>query len=800
MSNPLALVRDASYVPTAAQAEINKVIPTSLIPVKIWSSCQDRVSEYGGAGFLELMQKNNVKMRPTASVYIPQTLVINGVERFLSLDVGIMNKSQKKFDKTIGVLYSTPGNAVELRSRSGDGVKAAIEIYSNLDPSHTVDTLDCNYGMTREACAAKSLDTYYVSAAPPAASMGRILSSFVKSGERMGLHFRPPDVSEANDALIRCGLNLTAASYHSRYIFTPKGLDPADYSEFMVKTNATADCGLPILQKLRNKNGINTEAQELLGALNQYCLTALEQAYESDPVDGIDLQMKKWAREQPYLVAAVGKTKPDYYNSKKISEAKLRFYNVVNKSIGMIMSMATQEFEAHARSVFEGSFSAQGISLSKGGCDKLMAGMNKQLADCGFAYVHCGDDSYVIYDVHGRFVLLSLDMTAFDLTQRGDVMREIDNAIARELMKISPIGAQVWHSYMREHLVVVNKAHTYVVEDGGPSGVQLQSKRGDMIMDCVLFRLKTRYLSCKDKRVSFGSREAVEKVVAEVCMTLGFKECRVEDFYIGNSGEELTEILSRNAFKFLGYFIHYLDGHYVPMADVARQMSQMQYPSIKWVLDRGELDAMEAARIGAIAFNFGVPTRGCAKAVNALTQLAVDLLTTQLAKYGDRMDARLGFVTQITVFGAATPASLGGLLRVLMQDRMLFWSNSSLLRLPKSLDDIDSDDELESEMFYLTLGDAKRVLLTVRQSSIPLYSKTSAGKAFPLTKGTQIRESLRAQAQVQGLNVDASSFIPFSAKSSARGRRKADPRVLQADERTQQMFYDEQFREDDYYN
>lgn len=814
MSNPFRPLSNTDYVLTDKQKAIDALMPQAIFDEQFLEVARKKVVEYSNLKAFQVLMLDS-KMTPTSSVYIPKHITINGVSHAITTDTGILNKVD--FDPLIGVLYSIPGGNIQERKRTFEGGQAALELYQGLHDDVQYDSKHCLFGTTKEGCAVKAKGAMFIADAPPAASMGRILKHYPKRGERTSIHFTVPSYYEAQDALERCGLVMPDTALVAKHLFAPAGMPQTDFKDYLVSVNPDADCGLPILGKLRGKQGVNAEARYILGALNRYMYDELDRAYQRDSITGVDQQMKKWAREQPYLVAAVGKTKPDYYSLEKVMTASLRFYNVVPKQIGMIMSIASQPFEAAARSIFEGSNSAQGITLSKGGTDRLMAGMRMQLEKHNFAYVHCGDDSFVIYQIGERLYVLSVDMTAFDLTQRGDVMRQVDNVIAEQLCRVDPVSGQMWLSYMREHTVVLNKTATYVAKDGGPSGVQLQSKRNDVIMDIVLNRLKMRFtaLSEEGKRREFGSREAVDVTTAEVCLTLGFKSCRTEDFVVGDNNETLEQLFSRVAFKFIGYFIHYRFGHFVPMADIARQYMQMQFPGVKWI-DKKELGGTEAARIGSIAFNFGVPTLACERAVEALVDHAKRGLEVAIAKYGDTLDSRLGFVTSASVYGATTPASLRGLLTVLCQDRMLHWGGTVILRLPRSLYELDDDAESpttkttpaelygvddqsedDTEVFYLSVSDSRKMNIVVRQSAVPIYASTSAGTPHPRTQGTQVRESLRAQAAARGLNVSAPAYDPNFASTTAKGRRKMQGRELRADEHELQMYYDAQFADED---
>jgi len=478
--------------------------------------------------------------------------------------------------------------------------------------------------------------------------LGRLAVAYPKPGESPS---GPPTAAEAAAAVGRCGLRMRGLPAPA---LRPYPLIPKE-GEVGVEVNPNSDNGFPVMGKW-NTPGAAQIAMELATSVRQQITQTADVA--------------AWKRLQeetrPWLVALKGKAKADYYTLDKVVGAKLRFYNVLGRQILMNMQVATQVMELNARHIMEGDYtSGIGITLVRGGAADLVDALEGQLKRDGVAYVHVGDDSWVVVKYGADIVMFALDCSNFDLTQHAAVTLEPHRAIHRELALIDKPAADLWLAYARDRMVVVQGALVRQFLHAGPSGMPLQSKVNDVLMDILVDRTLSR------ARRMEGLEDEFDRLVAEEGSRMGFS-VRLEQYWRGRA-DTLREALEQRPFLFIGYYFHTRAGEVQVCADIPRTLAQVPYPAQKWAQDKSELELREAMRLGSIALNLGMPPRSLEPAVDAFRQGAMRLVEGALEKHGDVQDARLRWAVQESPWAFGAEASLRGLLRALKRDAAELW-------------------------------------------------------------------------------------------------------------------------------
>jgi len=513
-----------------------------------------------------------------------------------------------------------------------------------------------------------------------------------------------------------------------------------------VKINRKAGLGLPLMAKLIGRKGENPDVLRSFSALTLWMHGELLEAVSRglDAKESVWKVMNHWKDQMPYLIACYGKTKGDYYKVAKMEKAFLRFYVGPAKCPQMIAGQATQALEEDAESMLvmklagKRGHSAQGIRMSYGGTQELMECMLEEVKKEMFSYAHCGDDTLFIWTFGDYHCLASVDASAYDLTQRAELTEPVDEAIYQRLREYDELAAAVWLYQNRQRIIVLENGETIETAHGGMSGTQLQSKRNDVIMDIVCQRLKRRF---DLDAISFLDREEFDHQCRKVADELSL-ELRVEDFVGGKRGESVSQILSRTSIKFIGYGIHYLDGEYVPVIDLARALRQLPYPGTLWEANNHAFEAQEAVRIAQIVANFGIPPLGWERPLDVARAKALAFLMSAREKVRDRQV----LVEGNSAFGLNLPGTLGGMIKFLSTPFAELWRKTRILKSP-SLNDVDSDEEeVVVEVPAIARPRVKMVVdIQTRVSSQPVLTAASKAKPIPPTVGTAMRAAARKQ-------------------------------------------------------
>lgn len=409
-------------------------------------------------------------------------------------------------------------------------------------------------------------------------------------------------------------------------------------------------------------------------------------------------QIPAWYEElmekRPWLVALKGKTKGDYYAPDKVMRGEMRFYNEFPRQLMLIMQTATQVLEQNSQSIFDdvSSHSGIGISLTYGGAQKLVDRLQEQLDANGWAFVHVGDDSWVLKKVEDQIVMFALDCSNFDLTQHATVTKTVHRAIADELARVDERAAELWHCFARRRMVVVSGACVMIWDHAGPSGMPLQSKVNDVLMDVMI----RRALALLEDATLEGLEEKVAQAVHTAGTDMGFsvklEQCSVLP------AQTVMDAIALRPFLFIGYYFHVKDGRVAVCCDVARTFAQLPFPSAGWQEGKKRIQAMEAMRLGSIVMNFGVPPVCLERAFDAFKTAACELVDEAL-RDGDVSDPKLRWAVQEQAWGATVEPSLKGLQRVLAErDLFAFWMEPKPVPQPATRPEPESwADEVEEE-------------------------------------------------------------------------------------------------------
>lgn len=486
-------------------------------------------------------------------------------------------------------------------------------------------------------------------------ALGRIAHAFPKAGGRLPPGFLVPTRGEVELSFENCGF--------------PTSVKTLEWEELRI--NKTSSNGYPL--------GGTGEDEELLHKAAVLGRNLHRLATEHVRDGG---SVAEWVNivktDYPHLILLQGKAKADVYTLKKAESFFLRFYNVVPRQFAMLMQTVTQPFEGTQRNILqqrakEGEFlhSAQGVALAHAGAEDMVEEMDKQLSACGSAFVHCGDDTWLAFKTPSGVVLIGLDASNFDLTQRGEVIEPLRIRLTAALATGDPVAAEIWNEFMRSRLVVV--AHTLVREmsHGGPSGMMMQSKLNDMLADIMC----TRYVNEVYKQEPVVE-EDYERVAIQVGHTLGL-DVRLEMCNIVAGAATIREALAQAPFLFLGYYFHVRDERVVVMADMPRSLAGIRYPGGKWEAKKEMLRIKEPMRLGSIVQTWGIPTKEYEAFFDAARKYVVRsvqgaLSALKLRGEDDYVDASLRWAVDCAFVGDSTPSMLG-LLRALERGNEQLW-------------------------------------------------------------------------------------------------------------------------------
>jgi len=543
-------------------------------------------------------------------------------------------------------------------------------------------------------------------------TLGRLAMAYPKRGSPPPPY--PITAEEAQAALRHAGWRSEAIPP------TPLPLNKTTPDGRAVTVNPNSDNGFPVLSKWKD---------ELAADMCMGMALEIRKTLETG-----GKPVWEWVRMMeacnPEIVACRGKGKADYYPTEKIAEARGRFYNALPRQILLIMQQATQPFEQSCLSVVDwvDSRTVSGVTLVRGGAAELVEALERMLEKHSYAYVHMGDDSWVAIKNGGYIAMFALDCSNFDLTQHASVSREIHLAVRTELRKIDPISADLWYAYARERLVVVSTTLVRKFKHAGPSGMPMQSKVNDMMMDVMIQRLLLQI-----NTLNLEHPETLDTKLQEIGNGMGFK-VRLEQFRCVRA-DTIKEALAIEPFLFIGYYFHVVDGTVAVHCDVARTFSQVPYPTLKWMKKGEEALATEAMRIGSIAQNLGIPSPPLREAFTAMRDYAIALVERAIHESGDVPNSRLIWAVNDNPFGAAVEPSLKGLLRVLQRDPEVLWGGmlpaTSELIYGSWADEVDNEEVAEGFMGRQAATVRKPLAKPIKTRPIPTHPVTRVNDGRP---------------------------------------------------------------------
>lgn len=629
MSNPLR-------APTANMNADKMQFPDSFLDLKEYKVLQEIESRGKDlTKWRAKLQESGVDMAPSRTVVIPKALTV------------IPEVHQKP-----GEVYATAQTQkLNLRIRSKYAHQVTDRVFRQL-PGESI-----RYAfLTRVAVGDRARITCSASGGT-AYSLERVLRYYPKIGEVLTA---PTTRFEAAESILRCGLSLNrlAADQIKPY--------PLVYIEGVdnMKINMKSDNGYPV--------GGNMSDPLAASKVNGLAKTIRQKAVEAAKAKG-PRSLEEWVRQQeesnPELWLLKGKTKGDFYKKDKIGAGMLRFYNAFPRQVVLNMQVATQVLERQSKNITDDPLkfhSGLGISLVRGGAEELVAALDAQLKERDQAYVHVGDDSWVVVRADGKLIMFALDCSSFDLTQHRDATREIHSGIRDELERVDAVAANLWHAVARERLVTLVGGAVMRMRHAGPSGMPLQSKVNDVAMDIMIQRTLSKGTS-----EDFLDEHRLDELLQQVGGGMGFA-VRLESYTVCNSAT-LKEALLENPFLFIGYYFYTEEERVRVVADLPRSFAQLPYPSQAWIKKDHEMAVLEAMRLGSIYMSQGIyPEEG--RAAQEAFKLTVEqMLEDVIRKYGDVQDDSLLFAVSGDVHGPAPIASLTGLLAAVRRPLSALW-------------------------------------------------------------------------------------------------------------------------------
>lgn len=595
------------------------------------------------------------------------------------VDVSVTNTPKE-------VLAKAAKGSLRPRVRTVDGKGGANAIYSLLPVE--------GFGpFTKEGVSVAMKDKFFMSGGAEY-TLGRLQLAYPSIGS--GARLVPPSITEVAGALRGSGVavskyDLPRAAFRSYPIVAPEG-------EVGVSLNAKSDNGFPVLGKW-DTPGAQEKILELVAQMRA------DFSKHSD----IPARIRELELTEPSLVTLQGKAKSDYYPMAKIENFQLRFYNVVPRQLMLIMQMGTQPFEAMCRTMADDKNvrTAMGSTLTRRGATAMVAHLDRQFDDTrvSFGYVHAGDDSWLagrVLTSEGEFAIMcDLDCSNFDLTQHSAVTKPVHDAFRRELQPFDRVAADVWYALMRERQVAVAGTVIRTFKHAGPSGMPLQSKVNDVLMEILLARTVRVFIAWHHNFRSgaptqFGTAPALPSVaeVEAALRRIAFAEAekmgfvlKLENFgsVLLSSSTRATPVrtyLAHRPFKFIGYYFFAppdpsYPGEVRVFTDLPRTMAQMPYPSLKWMAPK-DVKITEAMRLGSMLIAMGIPPPVLEPAIASFERYVVGLIEAAIAAHGDVPDKRLRWAVSENPFAGPTEASLTGLLRA-VRNRKGLWLDSAEL-------------------------------------------------------------------------------------------------------------------------
>jgi len=460
------------------RAPLNQIYVTSR--QKVLASAPDAYFKWQSAGLEQAFrEKLGHAKRPEFIVGQLRDLDVTLVSSFvlpknLTVDARVQNSVHQ-------VLAFAPADKLQARNRSQEGKGGAVVLFSGLPetPIERYMGRFPGYIPTRAEVAASMEDKFFMYGGAQNA-LGRLVTAFPRR-KMKGLS--PASVFQTRAALRGSGALVSEYGYPDSY-FTPYPMVAPENGGVSISINHNSDNGFPVLGKW-NTPGAAAQVLQLAASLRE----------DLSKAPDVVARVRELEKSAPHLVTLMGKAKADYYSQAKVEGLMLRFYNVVPRQLMLIIQTATQPYEHLCRKLGEDPDvrTAVGTTLVHQGGGRLVDALQRQLdaqseKAVQTAYLHVGDDSWVVVYLKGARLMFmcDLDCSNFDLTQHAAVTKPVHDAIRDQLRLFDKVAADLWYALVRERQVVVATTVVAKFPHGGPSGMPLQSKVNDILMEILL--------------------------------------------------------------------------------------------------------------------------------------------------------------------------------------------------------------------------------------------------------------------------------------------------------------------------
>lgn len=690
------------------------------------------------------------------------------------------------------VLLALAGNeGLSLRPFSGPAQAVALTIALNAKDKHT------GLGAVADSLTFSAIKevmdrTVYVGGGAQT-TLGRFAVAYPKVGDRPNL--RVPSHTEVARAAVRCGYGeLTELRPH---VIGGDG----DLAVTVMKHSSN---GYPTLGRFTDEEAANWSIDQAQ-AFNLEIAGVISQAADN-PRDAVFRHIRKCEDQRPDMFLVQGKGKDDYLAADKALDRQVRFYNVVPRYLMLVMQQSTQTLglPANHQTILTNPSevrTAQGITLTHGGADRLVDALEPTV-DEPVKYTHCGDDSWVVILVCGHIIMMSLDCSKFDLTQRSVITLPVDLKLHELLSRIDEGSAAVWYAMMRERRVVLTSTAVYQMRDGGPSGMPLQSQRNDFLMEITLNRFAEEImdlLGTVEEHEVVDFAHALEALAADVAMGMGFS-CRVDDTVIASPSDEgpmtLKTALKEHPFRFIGCIFHTVERFEstesgprdIPdaatvMVDVPRTCAQMRFPRNVFRPNSDEFDVAEGIRLGSIVSSLGIPTPAFEESFAKARQQVGELLEGLLEKYEGnpgllaRKEAEAGLTDETVflqgLFDDVAPGLRGMLKYLRSPPENAFLPDTKARPIQEVIDEIDARMQARVELHRRYLASTEEpedfeTMLAAKMGELDMQRRVEVLEA-------EVNHGLRAPPAFTG------TMVPFRNRRVRKAQAvirfsKADPR------------------------
>lgn len=567
---------------------------------------------------------------------------------------------------------TTPGPG-QPRTRSAQGKEFAARAYDLLPRSSQVVTLDEMGEVLSRAIRVLNPGTVM--------AIGRIMKYYPKKGRPT---YNVTSQAKAKHMMKVLGMNL-------------EGVPPVVIAPFPlvhdgqhgVKVSSHSSNGLPTLG-----NSDDPDDLERCRGLAVAMEKELMSAYAAGGKEGVRAWVRHGQETKPHMWTLMGRCKGEVTTTEKYDTFSMRYYTAWPRWLNLLNQRVTQPFEQLCGSVFTDPMchNAQGISLAHGGGSRLVHALEAQLEATGFAYVVCGDDTWIVIWDGTRLHMFALDGSSYDLTLVSEVMAPYQDELHHVLARFSPAHAALWWATTTYRKVVMMGAVAKTTKDTNPSGGTLVSKLNSLCMGDGVEELRTNLMGLA--LTAPLSEEVVREEVLKMAKRRGWT-LKLEQ-YTSHATNLLSEALLEQPFLFLGYWFHrrgVATNAIQTCLDPRRWMASAPAPPGLQVKGE-EFQVLEAMRLGGIAINLGVPPVELHPAFEAARAYAVELLGQLRSdgRFSGWLDKDLGRWDESPTVGVAPPATITGVYSALLQPAYTLWTQPPPPPLPPT--DSEEPDEL----------------------------------------------------------------------------------------------------------